>query len=172
MLEVSAAIPAAAVSCAGNRLWKRFHEGVLDVTWCAGRCVVEQGFETEDKLCRFVEDGDRLFGQDAFKYLISFAIGAETMANYVSRVLDFLLIRPLLSKSFKQGLLTLKSYRTTLQSQPLIFETARKTVGFRQSDGMEWSTKELVAMQFAYIKLLTEQVANEKVADVVVAVPP
>jgi hypoxia up-regulated 1 len=53
-----------------------------------------------------------------------------------------------------------------------ILETARKTVGFRQSDGTEWSTEELIAMQFAYIKHLAEQVANEKVTDVVVAVPP
>ena len=51
-------------------------------------------------------------------------------------------------------------------------ESARKTVGFRQSDGTEWSTEELIAMQFAYIKHLAEQVANEKVTDVVVAVPP
>ena len=63
------------------------------------------------------------------------------------------------------------SYYTKI-SPADVLETARATVGFRQSDGTEWSTEELVAMQFAYIKHLAEQVANEKVTDVIVTVPP
>jgi hypoxia up-regulated 1 len=45
-------------------------------------------------------------------------------------------------------------------------------VGFVQSDGTQWSVEELVAMEFAYIKQLAENVAGEKVVDAVVTVPP
>ena len=45
-------------------------------------------------------------------------------------------------------------------------------MGFVQSDGTQWSVEELVAMEFAYIKHLAENVAGEKVIDVVVTVPP
>jgi len=63
------------------------------------------------------------------------------------------------------------SYFTTISTAELI-ETSRKTVAFRRSDGTEWSSEELVAMQFAYIKSLAESLAGEKVYDVVVTVPP
>lgn len=53
-----------------------------------------------------------------------------------------------------------------------LVETSRNTVGFVQSDGTQWSVEELVAMEFAYIKQLAENVAGEKVIDVVVTVPP
>ena len=53
-----------------------------------------------------------------------------------------------------------------------LVETPRRTVGFVQPDGTQWSVEELVAMEFAYIKHLAEHVANEKVADVIVTVPP
>lgn len=45
-------------------------------------------------------------------------------------------------------------------------------MGFVQSDGTRWSLEELVAMKFAYIKQLAENVAGEKVTDVIVTVPP
>jgi len=53
-----------------------------------------------------------------------------------------------------------------------LVETSRKTVGFVQPDGKQWSVEELVAMEFAYIKHLAELTANEKVTDVIVTVPP
>lgn len=45
-------------------------------------------------------------------------------------------------------------------------------MGLKQSDGAEWSTEELIAMQFSYIKGLAESLAGEKVQDVIVTVPP
>jgi hypoxia up-regulated 1 len=51
-------------------------------------------------------------------------------------------------------------------------ETARKTVGFKQSDGTQWSVEELIAMQFSYVKQLAEELGEEKVRDVVVSIPP
>lgn len=57
-------------------------------------------------------------------------------------------------------------------SQSSLVETSRKTVALKQSDGTEWSVEELIAMQLAYIKHLAESLAEEKVRDVVVTVPP
>lgn len=53
-----------------------------------------------------------------------------------------------------------------------VVETSRKTVALKQSDGTVWSTEELIAMQFSYIKGLAESLAGEKVQDVIVTVPP
>ena len=53
-----------------------------------------------------------------------------------------------------------------------IAESARRAVDLVQSDRTNWAVEELVAMKFAYIKYLAELVANEKVTDVVVPVPP
>ncbi|KAF8868145.1 heat shock protein 70 family, partial [Infundibulicybe gibba] len=36
----------------------------------------------------------------------------------------------------------------------------------------EWSVEEIIAMQFAYVKPLAESLAEEKVQDVIVTVPP
>lgn len=41
----------------------------------------------------------------------------------------------------------------------------------RRSDGTEYTVEELIAMQFAYIKGLAEDLAGEKVHDVIVTVP-
>ena len=53
-----------------------------------------------------------------------------------------------------------------------IAESARRTADLVQSDGTNWAVEELVAMKFAYIKHLAELVANDKVTEVVVPVPP
>ena len=50
-------------------------------------------------------------------------------------------------------------------------ESARRAVDLVQVEGIKWAVEELVAMKFAYIKHLAEVVANEKVTDVVAAVP-
>ena len=61
-------------------------------------------------------------------------------------------------------------YEKISSSDPI--ETERKTVGFKQSDGTQWSVEELIAMQFSYIRQLAESLGGEKVRDVVVTVPP
>ena len=54
-----------------------------------------------------------------------------------------------------------------------LLESARGTVALRRTDGSEWATEELIAMQFAYIRELAEHSLNgEKVTDVVLTVPP
>jgi hypoxia up-regulated 1 len=53
-----------------------------------------------------------------------------------------------------------------------VVETSRKTVALKRSGGTAWSVEELIAMQFAYVKDLAENLAGEKVYDVVVTVPP
>lgn len=53
-----------------------------------------------------------------------------------------------------------------------IFTTSRGTAALQRSDGTEWSAEELIAMQFSYIKGLAEDLAGEKVTDVIVTVPP
>jgi hypoxia up-regulated 1 len=45
-------------------------------------------------------------------------------------------------------------------------------VSFRQSDGTEWSTEELIAMQLSYVKQLAQSVAGEPVDEVILTVPP
>ncbi|RDB23436.1 Hypoxia up-regulated protein 1 [Hypsizygus marmoreus] len=102
------------------------------------------------------KQGDRLFGTDA-------ANMASRFPNDVFTSLKYLQGAPHDSETV--------SYYTKI-SPSEVFETARKTVGLKQSDGTGWNVEELVAMQFAYIKHLAEAVAEEKVKDVVVTVPP
>jgi len=52
-----------------------------------------------------------------------------------------------------------------------IAESARRTIDLVQAKGTKWAVEELVAMKFACIKHLTKLVANERVTDVVVALP-
>lgn len=99
---------------------------------------------------------DRLFGTDAFNLASRFPSDSFSYVKYLQGV-------PFDSE-FTQ-------YFTSISSTDLV-ETARKTVGFKQSDGTVWSTEELIAMQFAYVRNLAEAVAGEKVHDVVVTVPP
>lgn len=80
----------------------------------------------------------------------------------------FTALKPLQGAPFDSDTL---SYYTKI-SPSEVFETARKTTGVKRSDGSEWSVEELVAMQFAYVKELAEAVAEEKVRDVVITVPP
>jgi hypoxia up-regulated 1 len=63
------------------------------------------------------------------------------------------------------------SFFATISTADVV-ESSRKTVALRRSDGTEWSTEELIGMQFAYIKGLAESLAGEKVYDAVVTVPP
>lgn len=63
------------------------------------------------------------------------------------------------------------TYFTSI-STAQISETDRKTVALKQSDGTEWSTEELVAMQLSYIKKLAEDLAGEPVNEVILTVPP
>ncbi|KAG6864109.1 hypothetical protein C0991_012444 [Blastosporella zonata] len=102
------------------------------------------------------KNGDRLFGGDA-------ASMASRFPSDVFTALKYLQGAPHDSE-------TVSFYAKISPSE--LLETSRKTVGLKRSDGTEWSVEELVAMQFAYIKELAEAVAEEKVKDVVVTVPP
>ncbi|KAG6911087.1 hypothetical protein DXG01_004602 [Tephrocybe rancida] len=102
------------------------------------------------------KNGDRLFGGDA-------AAMASRFPSDVFTALKYLQGAPHDSE-------TVSFYAKISPSE--ILETTRKTVGVKQSDGTEWSVEELIAMQFAYVKELAEAVAEEKVRDVVVTVPP
>ena len=53
-----------------------------------------------------------------------------------------------------------------------VLTTSRGTTALRRSEGTEWSAEELIGMQLAYIKGLAEDLAEEKVQDVIVTVPP
>ncbi|KAG6812912.1 hypothetical protein H0H92_015464 [Tricholoma furcatifolium] len=102
------------------------------------------------------KNGDRLFGSDA-------AAMASRFPSDVFTSLKYLQGAPFDSETV--------SYYTKISPSELL-ETSRKTVGLKRSDGTEWSVEELIAMQFAYVKELAEDVAGEKVRDVVVTVPP
>lgn len=52
-----------------------------------------------------------------------------------------------------------------------VLGTSRGTTALRRSDGSEYTVEELIGMQFAYIKGLAEDLAGEKVYDVIVTVP-
>jgi hypoxia up-regulated 1 len=65
----------------------------------------------------------------------------------------------------------LLSFYTTISSADVV-ETSRKSIALKRSDGSQWSVEELIAMQFGYVKELAENLAGEKVHDVVVTVPP
>lgn len=62
------------------------------------------------------------------------------------------------------------SYFTQISTSDII-QSGRSTVGFKQSDGTEWSTEELIAMQLAYVKQVAESLAGEPIHDVVLTVP-
>jgi hypoxia up-regulated 1 len=99
---------------------------------------------------------DRLFGQDAFNLASRFPTDS------------FSSIKLLQAAPFDSEAV---SFFTTISSAEVV-ETSRKTVGFKRSDGTEWSTEELIGMQFSYVKELAESLAGEKVHDVIVTVPP
>ncbi|KII90116.1 hypothetical protein PLICRDRAFT_174899 [Plicaturopsis crispa FD-325 SS-3] len=100
--------------------------------------------------------GDRLFGGDAVNVAARFPSDSFSSLKY-------LVAAPANSQSV--------SYYTEISTAEVI-ATSRRTAGVRRSDGSEWSTEELIAMQFAYVKELAEQFAGEKVYDVIVTVPP
>ncbi|KAF5376021.1 hypothetical protein D9615_007709 [Tricholomella constricta] len=99
---------------------------------------------------------DRLFGSDAASMAGRFPLDVFTGLKYLQAA-------PYDSD-------TTSIYAKFSPSQ--LVETTRKTAGVKQSDGTEWSVEELIAMQLSYVKQLAEEVAEEKVRDVVVTVPP
>ncbi|EDR09636.1 uncharacterized protein LACBIDRAFT_189980 [Laccaria bicolor S238N-H82] len=99
---------------------------------------------------------DRLFGQDALNLASRFPSDSFSSVKYLQAA-------PFDSEAV--------SYYTKISTANII-PTHRGTVALKQSDGTEWSTEELIAMQFAYVKQLAEAVGNEKVRDVIVTVPP
>ncbi|KZT03291.1 actin-like ATPase domain-containing protein [Laetiporus sulphureus 93-53] len=99
---------------------------------------------------------DRLFGSDAF------AIAGRYPTDSFSS-LKFLQAAPYASDAV--------SFYTSISSADVV-KTERGTVALRRSDGTEWAVEELIAMQFAYVRQLAEDVAGERVLDVVVTVPP
>ncbi|KAJ7585017.1 Hsp70 protein-domain-containing protein [Mycena floridula] len=100
--------------------------------------------------------GDRLFSTDAFNLASRFP--ADTFSS----------LKLIQGSPFDSELL---NYYTSISSAQVV-ETPRRTIAVKQSDGTEWSTEELIAMQFAYVKGLAESLAGEKVQDVIVTVPP
>lgn len=99
---------------------------------------------------------ERLFGSDA--------------ANIASRFPQdsFSSLKYLQGAPFNSDIVTYFTSISTAQ----ISETDRKTVALKQSDGTEWSTEELIAMQLSYIKKLAEDLAGELVNEVILTVPP
>lgn len=99
---------------------------------------------------------ERLFGSDA--------------ANIASRFPQdsFSSLKYLQGAPFNSDIVTYFTSISTAQ----IAETDRKTVALKQSDGTEWSTEELIAMQLSYIKKLAEDLAGEPVNEVILTVPP
>jgi hypoxia up-regulated 1 len=63
------------------------------------------------------------------------------------------------------------TYFTEISSANAV-KSSRGAVALRRSDGTEWSVEELIGMQLAYVKGLAEDLAGEKVQDVIVTVPP
>ncbi|RXW20133.1 hypothetical protein EST38_g5719 [Candolleomyces aberdarensis] len=99
--------------------------------------------------------GDRLFGQDAAHLATRFPSDTFSHVKYLQA-----------APSDSEPAV----YFTKI-SQAEITRSDRSTAHVKRSDGTEWSSEELIGMQFGYIKHLAELVANEKVRDVIVTVP-
>lgn len=99
---------------------------------------------------------ERLFGSDAANMASRFPEDSFSSLKYIQ------------GAPFNSDIVTYFTSISTAQ----ISETDRKTVALKQSDGTEWSTEELVAMQLSYIKKLAEDLAGESVNEVVLTVPP
>ena len=115
---------------------------------------------------------DRLFGSDAAN-LVRVALtcpNAHSMCPKASRFPSdsFTSLKLLQGAPYSSRAV---SYFTQISTSDIV-ESARSTVALRQSDGAEWSTEELIAMQLAYVKQLAESVAGEPVHDVILTVPP
>lgn len=99
---------------------------------------------------------DRLFGTDAFNLASRFPSDSFSSIKYLQ------------AAPFDSDIV---SYYTSISTADVV-KTARNTVALKQADGNEWSVEELVGMQFSYVKQLAEALAEEKVTDVIVTVPP
>ncbi|XP_006455585.1 hypothetical protein AGABI2DRAFT_210009 [Agaricus bisporus var. bisporus H97] len=99
---------------------------------------------------------DRVFGGDAF--------------NLASRFPSDVFIDTKILQAVPYDSDTVSFYKKISSAD--VIESSRGAVAFKQSDEKEWTVEELVAMQLAYVKDLAESFAQEKVRDVVVAVPP
>lgn len=115
---------------------------------------------------------DRLFGSDAANLVRV----APAFLNMHSKCLkasrfpsdSFTSLKLLQGAPFSSNA---ASYFTQISTADIV-ESGRSTVGFKQSDGTEWNTEELIAMQLAYVKSLAESLAGEPVHDVILTVPP
>ncbi|KAG1732638.1 Hsp70 protein-domain-containing protein [Suillus paluster] len=99
---------------------------------------------------------ERLFGSDAANIASRFPQDSFSSLKYLE------------GAPFNSDIATYFTSISTAQ----ISETDRKTVALKQSDGTEWSTEELVAMQLSYVKKLAEDLAGEPVNEVILTVPP
>ena len=117
---------------------------------------------------------DRLFGSDAANLVRAAPI--DTFPNMLSKCLEasrfpsdsFSSLKLLQGAPYSSQAV---SYFTQISTSDIV-ESGRSTAGFKQSDGTEWSTEELIAMQLAYVKQLAESLAGEPVRDVTLTVPP
>ncbi|KAJ8582405.1 actin-like ATPase domain-containing protein [Rhizopogon salebrosus TDB-379] len=99
---------------------------------------------------------ERLFGSDATNIASRFPQDSFSSLKYIQ------------GAPYNSDIVTYFTSISTAQ----ISETDRKTVALKQSDGTEWSTEELVAMQLSYVKKLAEDLAGESVNEVILTVPP
>ncbi|KAJ8582398.1 actin-like ATPase domain-containing protein [Rhizopogon salebrosus TDB-379] len=84
---------------------------------------------------------ERLFGSDATNIASRFPQDSFSSLKYIQ------------GAPYNSDIVTYFTSISTAQ----ISETDRKTVALKQSDGTEWSTEELVAMQLSYVKKLFER---------------
>ncbi|KAJ8591291.1 actin-like ATPase domain-containing protein, partial [Rhizopogon salebrosus TDB-379] len=99
---------------------------------------------------------ERLFGSDATSIASSFPQDSFSSLKYIQ------------GAPYNSDIVTHFTSISTAQ----ISETDRKTVALKQSDGTEWGTEELIAMQVSYVKKLAEELAGESVNEVILTVPP
>jgi len=115
---------------------------------------------------------ERLFGSDAANIVSPAPTAPRTCSDrtQASRFPQdsFSSLKYLQGAPFNSDIVTYFTSISTAQ----ISETDRKTVALKQSDGTEWSTEELVAMQLSYIKKLAQDLAGETVNEVIITVPP
>jgi hypoxia up-regulated 1 len=120
------------------------------------------------------KNDDRLFGSDAYNLVSnhetrSRGLFVTDLAQATRFPTDsFNLLKYLQGVPFESEAV---SYYATLSAADSV-KSSRNTISLRRSDGTEWTVEELIAMQFSYIKELAESVAEEKVTDIIVTVPP
>lgn len=119
---------------------------------------------------------DRLFSTDAFN-LVSMTVYCHIFC-LLTRIIQatrfpadsFPSLKHLLGKQYSSN--TTWFYNQV--GQGLLEETERGTVGIKRkkAGGIDWTVEELIAMQFAYIRELAQDLGGDAVHDVVLSVPP